>query len=643
MAARECLLLLTADTAAPATAGNGTAGPVPDGVCVVHWRGWEVPAGHVSLEARLREDLPAIRQEHAAWAFEMGCQPFRGRPLQQWLQGGAPLSMWWCSLLYERHPKMTPGLFTVYKLRALERLMDVEGCAVLRVRGGDARLRRCLAQLCRSRHRDFREEDAPSASGQAPRGLLRRCYDAAPAPLRALARFLHWWWTVRRHLPPAKDGLPKAHRQTATIVTYFPNIDMEAARQGRFRSRYWETLHDALNQAAEKAGGPFVRWLFIRFPAPDLSFRQCRELRDRFRATAKDGASFHYLEECLRFRDLAAAFWRYLRLALTSLRLEAAVRPAFHFAASRLNFWTWLGPYWTESFRGWRCLERCLQYRAFERYATLAGPQRWTLFPLENCPWERMCAQTVHAAGNGPVIGAQHSVIRPTDFRYFDDPRSFADDMGQAQPDAIRGNGLAAIRQWRAAGLPEDRLGEVEALRYLYLRPSLDGAPPCGPAASARHLLVVTSFFADETDAHLALLARVVAAGLLDGWKVRVKPHPYLPVESRLQALLGRRAAEIAIADGPIASHLTPGTLVWASNSTTVTLEAALKGLPVMAMWPQDDFDLCPLQDVASLPRTGSLEDVARILAHPEAMRLPPRYFDLDGALPRWRALLGLD
>ena len=45
-----------------------------------------------------------------------------------------------------------------------------------------------------------------------------------------------------------------------------------------------------------------------------------------------------------------------------------------------------------------------------------------------------------------------------------------------------------------------------------------------------------------------------------------------------------------------------------------VALEAAIKGLPVVAMLPTDDFDLCPLQDVASLPRTGSVDDVARAL-----------------------------
>ena len=176
---------------------------------------------------------------------------------------------------------------------------------------------------------------------------------------------------------------------------------------------------------ARREGAQFVRWLFIRFPAPQLSFAQCRKLRDRFREEGKDGLSFYYLEEFLRHRDLWAALWRHLRLCWASLRLEKHARPAFHFAGSRLNFWDYAKGDWAESFRGWRGLERCLQNRAFKSYAHCAGPQRWTLFPLENCPWERMLTQAAHEAGNGPVFGAQHSTIRPTDFRYFDDPRAF--------------------------------------------------------------------------------------------------------------------------------------------------------------------------------------------------------------------------
>ena len=46
-------------------------------------------------------------REHAAWACRTGLRPVEGALLHEHFQAGEKLSMWWCSLLYERHPKMT--------------------------------------------------------------------------------------------------------------------------------------------------------------------------------------------------------------------------------------------------------------------------------------------------------------------------------------------------------------------------------------------------------------------------------------------------------------------------------------------------------------------------------------------------------
>ena len=440
----------------------------------------------------------------------------------------------------------------------------------------------------------------------------------------------------------ALPALPPAHVTTGTIVTYFPNVDMEAAAAGRFRSRYWEGLHDALCAAAARTP---VRWLFIRFPSPQMDLAGCIRMRDRFRAAHQDGVSFHYLEEFLTAADLRAAWKRYLRLAWTSRRLEAAMRGLCRFEGSRLDFWPYMADDWAETFRGWRCLERCLQQRGIDNYVKAAGPQRWFTFPLENCPWERMLTHAAHTTpgAGGPVYGAQHSTIRPTDFRYFDDPATFTDSACAAfQPDRICANGQGALRQWQAAGVPQERLELVEALRYMYLADARNAAVPAQEGQPPRRLLVVTGFFADETADHVRLLARAVHAGLLDGWEIVVKPHPYLAVEADLRHELGARAGCLRFAEGPVATLLVPGTVVWSSASTTVVLEAALKKLPVMVMLPSDGFDLCPLQDVPGLLRTGSLDDVRRALACAAPPALPDDYLELQPGLPRWRALLEL-
>ena len=604
------------------------------GTRVFWWNGTDVPEGHVSVPVALELHLPRIRAELMAWVYDLGKIKTFGKEVHEWLKAGDSLSMWWCSLIFEKHPKVLPGLHAALKLRALELLCEETPCAGLHFAGANAALRASLDRFCREK--GLRFSHTPVGARQEKGALpswKSRFYYALPAFFRATARFVHWLWTVKRRLPRADTFRPASG--TSTIATYFPNIDPKQAQAGRFRSRYWESLHDAL------APGPGekhrVNWLLIMFPSPQYNLRQCIELVREFRDQGRDGASFHYLEEFLGWRDILLACRRYARLFFTSLLTQGIARAHFRLRGSYMDFWPFLGAAYVESFRGWRALERCLQRLACLRYVEWCGAQKWTIFPMENCPWERMLTQAVHEAGAGPVYGTQHSTIRAADFRYFDDQRALRDAQCRSfQPDRICVNGRGAMDEMLAAGYAPEQVGMTEALRYMHL--AAEGAPA---AEGEKQLLLVTSFFADETDAHLAVLAQAARDGALDGIRVRIKPHPYLPVEERLARLFPQGGAP-EILDRPIGELLVPGAVVWASNSTTAALEAALRGLPVMAQAAENDFDLCPLQGVPGLVRIRSGADLARALAVVSCPALPQEYLALDPTLPRWRKLLDL-
>ena len=619
----------------------------PSDALVAVWDKGSVPDGRISIPVELNKRLLPIRDELAAWTYETGCVRVQGSMLEEHLRAGDNLSMWWCSTLVEKHPKVTHNLFPALKLRALEQLMDEKGVTDLRVyapAGTDPWMRDVLSRFCRETGRTFAMKDIPGPEETRPEGLkarLKAYYYGLPAPVKALVRFPAWLWIVRRRLPRtrlARPVLPEGMKP-ASIVTYFPNIDMTAAKNGRFRSRYWEKLHDAL---APSEGGPNrVNWVFLYFPAPQCSFPDAVRLRDRFRENGRDGASFHFLEEFLTNGDIWKSLVRFGKLLLSSRAVEPQVRDLFRFPGSRMDLWPVLKDNWADSTRGWRALERCLMREAFRRYAEWAGPQDWTTFPQENCPWERMLCQSMHDADAGPVYGAQHSTVRPTDFRYFDDPRMINDPAcRRAMPELWLCNGTGAQDAMLVGHMPKDRTALVEALRYLYLAPKPGEAAPEAPAKPTR-LLIVTSFFADETDAHLATLAASAKAGVLDGWEVVVKPHPYLPVVERLKNLYGTAEPPLVV-DGPIGNFLTPGTVVWASNSTTVALEAAFRKLPVLVQAAEDDVDLCPLQGLPGVVNVRTAEDVAAALAAPKAPDLPPNSLALHPELPRWKERLGL-
>lgn len=617
------------------------------------WEGRTQDPGVISLEQEVDKRLEQIRTEHMDWAYKAGLNS-SGINLQAKLDCGDKPSMWWISLLYERHPKLSPYLYVIYKLRAFELVLEESHSEKVTVLGADRRLQKALGQICKNTQANFKS--GPCLSDNPPSPLKYRLYELIPAPIRALARFAHWFWNIRRKLPgisqfPRFSG--STSRKAATIATYFPNIDLHSAGQGRFRSRYWENLHDLLNEIADKesaTGEHFVRWLFIHFPSPDLTFDDCIRLRDEFQKTGRDGLSFNFLEEFLTPKLLRSSIIRWLKLGGQAIRMSDSFARSCRFENSLFNFWPWMRAQWYESLAGWRGLERCLMNNAFKNYCRTAGAQRWTLFPLENCPWERMLTTAARAnPDSGPVYGAQHSTLRPTDFRYFDAEKTFTyPDCAIFQPDKIAGNGESACGQWRQNKMPSNRLIEVEALRYLYLSEKKDKKPqdilppePGEPLASeGKRLLVLTSFFKDETSAHLELFARALAAKLFTGWQLVLKPHPYLLPGAWLENLPKEDRDKLRVSHSPLSLELTQGTSIWASNSTTASLEAVIRGLPVMVMAAKNDFDLCPIQNIPGLLRTATLEDVKNNLELLRPLKPEAGYLDLNPDLPSWRRLL---
>ena len=241
---------------------------MPSEALVAVWDKGSVPDGQISIPVELNERLLPIRDELAAWTYETGCARINGKLLEEHLRADDNLSMWWCSTLVEKHPKVTHNLFPALKLRALELLLDEKGVTRLELcaaAGADPWMEDVLGRFCKATGREFAVRRIGGAEAAQPEGLkakLKACYYRLPAPVKALVRFPAWLWIVRRRLPRtplSRPALPEGVKP-ASIVTYFPNIDMAAAKNGRFRSRYWEKLHDALQPADGKPNR--VNWVF---------------------------------------------------------------------------------------------------------------------------------------------------------------------------------------------------------------------------------------------------------------------------------------------------------------------------------------------------------------------------------------------
>ncbi len=628
---------------------------LPDASLVLYWdqshKKTCVAPHHVFLDDYCSLHMPILREEIATFFYEMGYVPVRRRCVHEHLQAGGTLSMWWCSLLFEKHPQLTPFLADVLKLRALERILGNMSWTHMHVSGraqqDHVKIIKILRQFCLSNHKNFSSFKDDVNSHTLPKSnLLRRIYTKIPHVAQCAIAFVHWLWTVRR-LMPSVTCLHTKKKQSATMVAYFPHEHVpNSTHVTSFRSPYWSPLQDMLKEKRELA----LHWLFIRIRTEHTSLRQALSLCKVWQNAQKDGTSFYFAESFLNGRRIFLALVRYVRLAWASFRMEKDIVQHCCFAktAQSINIWPLLHDAWRASFQGWRCLERCLQGQALEGYASHTShmsqntPHKWALFPWENCPWERLLVSAMRQyLPQSPVYGVQHSTIRPTDFRYFDDPRFFS---SKCMPDLIITNGQHAYTQLRVAGMPEERMYMAEALRYTHLATL--------PRFNIEHkakkfqLLVLTGFFASEVDAHMHTL-EIFAQLAPKHIHICIKGHPYCPPHISRYPHLAARAMVIEATLSQVWADITAQkdvlTLVWTSNSTTAAVEAAIVGCPFVVQTPTHSLDLCPLQGVLNVPYVQSAEEVLETFLQPAPTPLPKDFFCLppqSRELERWSRLL---
>lgn len=598
---------------------------LPAGRCIAAWSEREVPATVQSIPVLVERQAARLRDEYIAWTHDLGAFTVRGRDLRSRLAVSPDLSFWWMTLLAEKEPLRSPGIYRVLKLRAVELLYHDTGCRGIVYAGGDDVLAATLRRWCESLGEPFTHVRHGSGA-EKPRRLPERFPHVMQAGWHLLRAWMSRIRLARRTAAvTAADGTPRA-----TIVTFFPNVDLQRAREGRFWSRYWEQLHDLIDQRQDT-----VDWVWLYASSPQASFAETLAILDRCNRGGNGRYRYFLLEQFVRPAVLLRALRVYCRVAVAALRFGPAKR-AFHFRGSQVDFFPMLAHEWRSSFFGVAAAEGSLLVAGFEEVSARLPGGRWLLFVWENQPWELALVAAWRRFHREKIIGAQHSALGGLDLRSFADQRdlSAAGPGRRPTPDLLVVNG-SGTRDLLERHPPAEQIVVGEALRYL----ELQRARPAGRNGAPRTLLVVGGYKRSETAYQLRLLAEAARLGALDAFsRVVIKPHPFCPIESLLQADAFRVPPEVT--EAPIISLWSEAHAVFTANSTAAAVEACYVGLPVAVCAPADEMNLSPAFGQLDVPVVGTAPELVAFLRDPTPANCRRDYFLLDDALPRWRQLL---
>ena len=600
---------------------------------VAYWSTLTATDAAFSIPALVERTGLDLRREYLAWVHDLGNVPVKGRPLKEFLFLEDPdLSAWWLNVIADKAPLNSTSIYQTFKLRALEKLYIEQACTGLVYCGRDPRLHRTLKIWCRGLRHSYRwVKGAP----QPKRGAMpaaQRWVRKLPHLAQALV-FLTWklctryvpTWLRGRRVADASGGTDRA-----LIVTYFPNIDLDEARQGRFRSAYWGPLHDLIDEL------PLTpTWIWIHGDTDQCDFPQALSWRDRFNAHPTRKERHFLLEDFATPKALLAAIRSYTRLYARGLRVKP-VQDRFVLPGSTLNFYPFFEREWKSSLFGTAAIDGLLFRALFDSMIHRLPAQRWCLYIWENQPWESALLAAWRRYRSGPVIGYQHATVMPLELRAFCDPRTYREKGRAAHPfpDVLAINGRGALDLLREVQYPEDRLAVVEALRYPRL--SRRGSREDGGPGT---LLVIGGYLESEARLMLRVLNEAADAIQSAGYfKIRIKGHPFGPGSMLSRNLPLTLAYEIV--SEPLERLWRDADFALIANSTSAAVEALYAGVPIAICESEDNVNLSPLYGHPAVPFVASGPELAAVLAAARCALLPADYFLISEQPRRWKELL---
>lgn len=588
--------------------------------------------GIVSIPRLIELNAVKLRARYLAWVYEQGELRIRGRRLIDHLQLRPGFSYWWMTLFvekcnYEKSPQITDAIrLLAFTDWAADRFL----CKITLVSASQT-LAECLRVWCATSGIQFEWQRLPKPVEQL--SWVRRAYEALPLSLQALVWLVHY---MKVRWPLRGVGL-QAWRQTEgriTFVSYLFNLVPDAAKAGRYESRYWTRLPDALLNDGRRSN-----WLHLYLMdelLPDA--HQAANIIRRFNDAGRGAQNHVTLDTFLSLGVVLRALWDWGGLVWQGRRLRPLISSN---AKETPDLWPLFAEDWLQSTGGVTALSNALHFHLFEAALTCLPGQQVGVYLQENQGWEFALIYAWQASGQGKLIGAPHSSVRFWDLRYFFDPRSYprSGNSPLPLPDKIALNGQAATDAYLAGGYPAEDLVQVEALRYLYLNDT--NAGPIDNAMSSHkrlRLLVLGDYLASNTRLQLRLLAQA-ATSLPPGMIITVKPHPACPVRAEDYPDL-----RLTIVTEPIITLLAECDVAYTSANTAAAVDAYCAGLPVVSVLDPSTLNLSPLRGYVGMYYASTPEELIQAfnsaLTSPRADVTRAGLFTIDSRLPRWRQLL---
>ena len=598
---------------------------------VVYWASFESAANTFSIPEIVDKKAEFFKEKYFSWLYELGNVLIAGHRIIEHLEIREDFSFWWMSLMVEKSQWKSPGLYQIFRLFALEILIQQHKITKVNISIGDKAIQKVVKQWCQEAGIDVEIKRVLKPCRPLN---LRRLFNLLPFTLQAIVSLLNYLllrWPIRdAHYREKQNG----DSNGITFISYLFNFDQDTAKKGEFYSRYWTDLHNLLSDSKNT-----INWLhlFLKSDAvPDS--KKARDLVNGFNAKTSSNQIHNLLDSNLGWILVKKVLKDYFRIWRASYRL-GKVHHFFKTSNSKMNFWPVLVTDWKSSLFGVTAISNCLSLNLFETFFNQMPHQEKGFYLLENQSWERSLIYAWQKVGHGQLIGVQHTTVSSLDLRHFFSPFEYSgyDRFKLPIPDKVALNGDAAKKAYQKAGFPEDRILEVEALRYLYLD-SQSHVQQASRDVQKKRLLILGDYLSEVTNRQMKFLSDAVQDLPID-IEILVKAHPACPINPEDWPSINLR-----IANNSLDLLTNEYDIAFTSNATAAAVDAYLAGKFVLTMVEPDSFNMSPLIGYPGVQFVGTSDELISCLSGDMLQPNQPdnHFFYFDQELSKWKTLLHL-
>lgn len=381
------------------------------------------------------------------------------------------------------------------------------------------------------------------------------------------------------------------------LVTYFPVIDKEEMKKGKFIDKFYEPLQAVLERNKKK-----FSWLLFHIDSTviDSTGYSFKESVNLGRFIDKSGHHFFFCEEWFKPRDIFIVLGSYIYIMLKFLLKKSRIVHNFKYPYIDTILWPIYRYEWFTSFMGSHLMHGLIYYRIFKNAFCELKQNSTVLYIAEMYAWEKALNIAAQEVGGLRTVGIQHTIVPLLMLNYFNDRNelNFGDNVqGIPMPNYLGCVGRIPAQIFRDMGWPEEKIFLLGAMRFHYLRRRFEHQIKW----QNRNNVVVVALAMMPLESKELLRYAYFAFRNQWNYKVLIKSHPACNIKEVVDSL------DIDL--GKDIFHITDRSLndILASAKVTVVTESssALVAIayecPVVIPRLVDTIDMSPLTGISNL------------------------------------------